>query len=98
MHFPDKLNIQSVIYTIKYFKSKKEVDIEQKNDLYGLVIWEDKEIRIYKSKNDIETLQILLHEIIHIINDMHGLKEREVEINLTANNIVDILIRNGIIK
>lgn len=30
MHFPDKLNIQSVIYTIKYFKSKKEVDIEQK--------------------------------------------------------------------
>lgn len=62
------------------------------------MIWEDKEIRIYKSKNDIETLQILLHEIIHIINDMHGLKEREVEINLTANNIVDILIRNGIIK
>ena len=67
---PEKIKIFDVTYTITYVDKPSEVDILERNLLFGQIDYWTRSIRIYKNDRTIEDIwQTIWHEVIHAICD-----------------------------
>jgi hypothetical protein len=100
---PSKVNILGVNYTVKYYNKVSEVDKDKHESLHGQIWYADKEIRIYKGNRTYkETLQTLLHEIMHGIDvylhiNMFGDNINHKNMDMMIKILSDTMIRNNII-
>lgn len=98
MKIPQRINIFSEIYTVKF-----EPDIFPNNTgkmLQGQADYTNKTIRIVKA-DTVSMLKTLSHEIIHIICselNLYSDEHDEAFIDRLATGFIDTMIRNNIIK
>lgn len=103
MKWPDKVNVCGKTYNIVYCETRD--DITPEADCWGMHLGPKREIRVLDSENEYDTLDTLLHEIIHaifydmkVLCDMIAEGKEEVVTHELASVLVDTLLRNGLVK
>ncbi len=97
---PDKVNILGIEYSIEYKDTPSEVDIFNRESLWGQIDYWTRSIRIYR--NDLSSEDIwssIIHEVLHgIVETFHlsSLKSNDnhEELDLLALALADVLFRN----
>ena len=104
MKIPKRLNIFSTMYDVVVVDKLNDVDVDGEKYLWGSILYDDCEIRIYKAKdNSARDVQTLFHEIIHAIMNKTTIekyiseKYREDFIDVLATGLFDTLERNGLL-
>lgn len=104
MEMPTKINILGVEYEIIYVDKPSEVDIYQRQSLWGQIDFWTRTIRIYENGRQVTDLwQSLMHEIIHGISQQLKIEvlngdANEKYVDLLATGLVDTLFRNRLIS
>lgn len=97
---PNKIKIMSKTYTIKYHKNPSEVDIHNRESLWGQVDFWSQSIRIYKGENKEDDIwHTILHEILHVIsNELHIEVSESGKLNSKDNEKVIDLLSLGLLS
>lgn len=104
---PKKVNILGKEYRIIYCKKPSDVDIHQRESLWGQIDYWTRTIRIFDDGKRTETdiFHTVIHEILHgIISDLNlssldtGNKKQHDEIDSLALALADIFTRNKWLK
>ena len=107
MGLPDKVKIFDIVYSISYLDKPSDVDLHQRESLWGQIDYWTRTIRIYHNgRSDEDVWQTLWHEIIHGVcnkldlqdKDGNDLYENEKFVDLMATGINCILNDNDWIK
>ena len=98
---PTEVNIIGIRYTITYVKNASEVDIFNRESLWGQIDPWTRTIRIYDNGNtDEDVWHAILHEVIHGIGDAFHISELfgkdtdERTVDMLARAFTDLLFRN----
>lgn len=78
MKFPTKFKYMSQEYEIKY-ASQEEIDKLTDHNVWGRVAYKEGTITIIKDAIDDCKLEILLHEIFHVIFTQSGTRLEDIE-------------------
>lgn len=105
---PKEVNVLGTKYKIIYFDNPSEVDTFKKNQLWGQVVFWDRNIRVYKANRNPEDIWItIFHEVLHIIIEELHLNlfpedtqnvEEEKAVSLISLALGDVLFRNKWVK
>jgi hypothetical protein len=103
---PTQVNILGIIYKIQYVDRPSDVDIHQRESLWGQIDYWTRTIRVYDNQTPIEDIwDTILHEVIHGLvchlklsqyikdgkeEDLVGLLAMGINDTLTRNNWVNI--------
>lgn len=105
MGWPSEFNISGVFYSITYCKGPLEVDPDGAEVVLGHTDINKKEIRIFKSKNQIEMFSTLLHELVHamigenkMLSDHLENKGEEALVSQFETTLCDTLVRNRFMR
>ncbi len=106
MKLLDKVKIFSKTYSIKYHKNPSEVDLHNRDSLWGQCDFWSQSIRIYKGdNNDDDVWQTVFHEVLHVIamelaidveSGNLNSKENEKAIDLLSLGMLNFLAENKI--
>lgn len=99
MKLPSFINICGVDYTITYCDKPSDVDIAQRDSLWGQIDYWTRTIRIYKnSRPEEDVIHTILHEVWHAINEeLHfdlDNKENHNKSDTCLKLLTDVLYRN----
>ena len=100
---PEQIKIFDVVYTVEYVEKPSDVDIFQRQSLWGQVDFWTRTIRIYaNNRQESDVWQTVWHEVIHAIcekldidADGGKLGSNEKAIDLLATGINSVLLDNG---
>ena len=101
---PDSINILGKNYTVTYVDKPSDVDIHNRDSLWGQVDYWTHSIRVYSpdSFSEEECLETILHEVLHVIAmklklvlDDH---DNHDDLGLLAMGLADTMLRNGWLK
>ena len=104
MQKPKEVNILGIPYKIIYVEKPSDVDIHQRESLFGQIDPWTRTIRIFDQASSEENLwETLIHEFLHGIVELLHLKsldkkEHHDELDLLALALTDMLFRNGWFK
>ncbi len=106
MKLPNKLNILGKTYTVTYVKNPSEVDVHNRESLWGQTDFWTQSIRIYKGNNTVEdVMHTVIHEAIHAIaHELHIMVgdssfnsyEHENAVDQLALGILNLVKNNNI--
>jgi len=87
-------------YTYKYFSDIKIVNPDPNdNDIcYGYLEPGGNNVRIFDNGIEEDTIERVLHETLHAIDDEYRIGLTEVQVNILGLNIADFLVRNKLLK
>jgi hypothetical protein len=96
---PTNITILGKTYVVTYVDKPSEVDLYNRQSLWGQIDYWTRTIRIYDNKRpDTDILQTLLHEILHaILSELHMADEKvgdENTVDIVALALADVLTRN----
>ena len=97
---PESINILGKTYSVAYVDKPSDVDIYNRDSMWGQVDYWTHSIRVYAPNgfSQEEILDTLLHEILHVIGKtlkIKVLKEDEDIVGLVAMALADTILRNG---
>lgn len=101
---PNKVNIMGTEYKILYEKKPSDVDIHQRESLWGQIDFWTRTIRVFDNDRPTQDLwKTIVHEILHGIEEELHLKCFEAEdkkrghneLDMLASALVDTFVRNG---
>jgi len=103
---PESVDIFGIRYTITYCDKPSDVDIFQRNSLWGQIDYWTRTIRIYDNKTTPEDIwDTLIHEVLHgiitalkITGKIDEEKPGEDIVHLLALGLQDVMFRNGWIQ
>ena len=99
---PSSVTILGKRYTIKYTDNPSDVDIYQRESLWGQIDYWTRTIRVYDKGCSVEDRwHTIIHEILHGIITalkLDKLKEDEDTIDILALALVDTMFRNEWIR
>jgi hypothetical protein len=96
---PATVNILGKTYTISYVDRPSDVDVHQKESLWGQISYWERSIRIYDNGRTLEDIwHSILHEVLHGIANSLNIKiltTNETDIDLLALALTDVFFRNN---
>ena len=87
----EKLNVGLFTYDIGFYDDIRDHDGGQ---LYGIITYEDHNIRIMDGLPEMRKRMTLLHEIIHANNEYYGLGFDEVKNQQVATMFFEFIVKN----
>lgn len=97
MKMPNKVNISGSDFKVTYVKDSTDVHPAHREPYFGAINFEDSEIRILKRANKFDEFGVLIHEIVHAINDKLSLDMTEEKVKAFAHDWADTLVRNKMV-
>lgn len=100
MNLPSTVNVIGITYKINYVDKPSDVDLHQRETLWGQVDLWTRTIRIYKNDRTYEDImQTLWHEIIHAIaNQLHiedAVNDNNEVVDLLATGLSNVVDQNN---
>lgn len=75
----DKINIFGYNYNIIYCNTLAEVDTDGKDEIWGEVYFDKREIRLFNNNKNFDMWQVLWHEIFHVLARIFHIDDENVE-------------------
>ena len=91
---PTKINICGAEYQV--IQCLVCTDVSPGSNCWGFIDFEHLEIRLFKGLAHEKKWQVLMHEVIHGIDEATGIELSEEDTDRIAISMVDTLVRNSL--
>jgi hypothetical protein len=91
---PKSVNIGGLDYIVREYDDVHKVDGSADGSSWGKIFFSTQEIRLFKGLNEQKKWAVLLHEILHGIDENIKLNLNEGKTDELAVALLDLLVRN----